>query len=349
MAALAGVDVFRLLQDQFLDPVKSCLAARFGGAARSSGKLRLTPAGAEFFAADGELAIELTSPQQGRAKLNPFLHHDNRGDKPELQIEIDPRLAMIRQVRLPSAAKRNLVDVLGYEMDRLSPFEADQVYYHFTPDTEQQGTEWLAGRLTVVQKQRLDPWYQMLSELGLTIGQVTLVDESLPLMLKPRQSGVSRSGRSTSTLLWVAVLLLSVVTSGGLVWQQRQIAIDLQHKMQAAREQAAESMRLEEQLTARRKAIGMVSAQRQDYLAVSDILLELTRLIPDGSWLQRVNLNSDSLIVSGVSDQASALIALLEASPMFVSVRFKSPVVRDRRSGNEKFDLTMTLIQGPES
>ncbi|MEW8365475.1 MAG: PilN domain-containing protein [Candidatus Thiodiazotropha taylori] len=349
MAALAGVDVFRRLQDQFIDPVTSCLAARFGGAARSSGKLRLTAAGAEFFAADSESSMQLGSPQQDGAKLNAFLHRDTRGDKPEVEIEIDPRLVMIRQVRLPSAAKRNLVDVLGYEMDRLSPFEADQVYYHFTPDPEQQGTDWLAGQLTVVQKQRLDPWYQMLSELGLAIGRVTLVDENLPLMLKPRQSGVARSGRSATMLLWLAVLLLSVVTAGGLVWQQRQIAIDLQHKMQAARQQAAESMRLEEKLSARRKAIGMVSAQRQDYLAVSDILLELTRLIPDGSWLQRVNLNSDSLLVSGVSDQASALIALLEASPMFVSVRFKSPVVRDRRSGKEKFDLTMNLTQGPES
>ncbi|MCG7899259.1 MAG: PilN domain-containing protein [Candidatus Thiodiazotropha lotti] len=349
MAALAGADVFRRLQDQFIDPVKSCLAARFGGAARSGGKLRLTPGGAEFFSTDGELTIELTSPKQDGAKLNALLHRDNLGDKPELQIEIDPRLVMSRQVRLPSAAKRNLVDVLGYEMDRLSPFEADQVYYHFTPQTEQQGTEWLAGELTVVQKQRLDPWYRMLSELGLAIGRVSLVGESLPMMLKPRQSGVTRSGGSAAMLLWAAVLLLSVVTAGGVVWQQRQIAIDLQHKMQAAREQAAQSMRLEEQLTARRKAIGMVSAQRQDYLAVSDILLELTRLIPDGSWLQRVNLNSDSLIVSGVSDQASALIARLEASPMFVSVRFKSPVVRDRRSGKEKFDLTMDLIQGPES
>ena len=349
MAALAGVDFFRHFQDRFVDPVKSCLAARFGGEVQSRGKLRLKPGGAAYYAADGELAIELSSPQQDGAKLNAFLHRNSNNDKPEIQIEIDPQLVMTRQVRLPLAAKRNLVDVLGYEMDRLSPFEADQVYYHFTPQAEQQTTEWLAGQLTVVQKQRVDPWYRMLTELGLVIGQVTLVDERQPLMLKPRQAGVSHSGRSTTMLLWAAVMLLSVMTAGGLVWQQRQIAIDLQHKMQAAREQAAESMRLEEQLTARRKAIGMVSTQRQDYLAVSDILLELTRLIPDGSWLQRVNLNADSLIVSGVSDQASALIALLEASPMFASVRFKSPVVRDRRSGKEKFDLTMNLTQGPES
>jgi general secretion pathway protein L len=349
LVALAGTDFFAHLQDQLVDPVKSCLAARFAAAPQSGGRLRLLPDGAVYTAADGEQSIELRSPQQDGAKLYPFLHQDNGRDKPELQIEIDPRLLMTRRVRLPAAAKRNLLDVLGYEMDRLSPFEADQVYYHFTPKTENDHSDWLAGQLTLVQKRRVDPWYQMLTELGIAIGQVTVVGESQPLMLKPRQSGLSRRGINSTMLLWLAVLLLSVVTAGGLVWQQRQIAIDLQQKMQAAREQAAQSMRLEEKLTARRKAIGMVSAQRQDYLAVSDILLELTRLIPDGSWLQRVNLNSDSLIVSGQSDQASALIALLEASPMFASVRFKSPVVRDRRSGKEKFDLTMSLTQEPET
>jgi general secretion pathway protein L len=343
------VDFFRLLQDQFIDPVKACLAARFKGAVASSGQLRLTLGGAVYSAAAGDLKIELTSPQQGGVKLNTLLHRNNSSDKPAIQIEIDPHLVMRRQIRLPAAAKRNLLEVLGYEMDRLSPFEAEQVYYHFTPQTENESVDWLAGQLTVVQKHRVDPWYQMLTELGVSIGQVCLIGESQPLMLKPRQAGVSRGTKSTTMLLWLAVLLLSVVTAGSLVWQQRQIAIDLQQKMYAVRERAALSMRLEEQLNARRKAIGMVSAQRQDYLAISDVLLELTKLIPDGSWLQRVNLNSGSLIVSGQSDQASELIALLEASPMFSAVRFKSPVVRDRRSGKEKFDLTMNLTQGPET
>ncbi|MET0009917.1 MAG: PilN domain-containing protein [Candidatus Thiodiazotropha sp. 6PLUC9] len=342
---MAGQEFIRSLQDQFIDPVKACLAARLGMVAQNSGRLIIAENSANFISPQSGASIELDSPQQDLSRLKAFVHRYFENSDPSIEIEIDHQLLLIRQVRLPLAAKRNLVNVVGYEMDRLSPFEADEVYFHFTPMEQNEKGGWLEGCLIVAQKSRLDPWYQLLSELGIAVEKVTLTGESQPLTLKSREAGMTQSRTGVSTFLWAAVAALFIVAMGSMVWQQRQIAIDLQQKMQTAREQATESMKIEEKLSQRRQAVGMVSAQKQEYLAMSDLLLELTRLIPPGSWLQRVNVASENLVVTGLSDQASELIALLEASPWFESVRFKSPVVRDRRSGKEKFDLAMKLSQ----
>jgi general secretion pathway protein L len=345
---IAGQDFFRRMQDHFIDPAKACLAARLGGAAQNNGKLSITGTGASFLATQSDELQELSSPERDINLLKDFVHRCYGDNKPRIQVEIDPELLLIREVRLPLAAKRNLLEVIGYEMDRLSPFEADEVYYHFTPGEQHESGEWLVGQLIVAQKRRLDPWYQLLAQLGITMDKVTLLDDEVPLTLKPRLHGRSQSRNRFSKLLWSLCAMLLVVALVSAVWQQRQIAIELQHKMQAARESATQSMRLEEQLSQRREAVGMVMAQREDYLAMSDLLLELTRLIPSTSWLRRVKLTSKELILTGLSGQASELIAILERSPLFESVRFKSPVVRDRRSGMESFDLTLKLSRERE-
>jgi general secretion pathway protein L len=345
---IAGQDFIRRMQDHFIDPAKACLVTRFGGVAQSNGKLSLRRTGASFQAQQSEALVELSSPEHDISLLKAFVHRCYGDNKPRIQVEIDPELLLIREVRLPLAAKRNLREVIGYEMDRLSPFEADEVYYHFTPGIQNGSGEWLVGQLIVAQKKRLDPWYQLLAQLGITIEKVTLLDDGVSLTLKPRQHGRTQSRNRSSKLLWTLSAMLLAVAMVSAVWQQRQIVVDLQHKMQVARQSATQSMRLEEQLSQRREAVGMVLAQREDYLTMSDLLLELTRLIPTTSWLRRVKLTSKELILTGLSDQASELIAILERSPLFESVRFKSPVVRDRRSGKESFDLTLKLTQEGE-
>jgi general secretion pathway protein L len=347
LAVLAEQEIFRRFQEQFFDPLKACFTARLGSEKGIGGKLRVAADGICFTLLKSGEGYELSSLEQENSGLKAFLGRNHISANSAVQIEIDPQLVLVRRVRLPLAAKRNLVNVVGYEMDRLSPFEANEVYYHFTPLEQNEKGGWLEGRLVVVQKSRLDPWYRIISELGLSIDRVTLAGEEEPLKLKPKRVARSRVRSRAGLFLWGASVLLFSVAAGSTVWQQRQIAIDLEHKMESARVSATQSMLVEERLSHLRKAVSMVSVERQNYLSMSDLLLELTRLIPDNSWLQRITLSANELILSGMSEQASELIALLEASPLFESVRFKSPVVQDRRSGKEKFDLSLKLSQEP--
>lgn len=115
--------------------------------------------------------------------------------------------------------------------------------------------------------------------------------------------------------------------------------------MRLAQKKAADVMQLQEKLSQRRDAVGMVSSERESYLAMSEVLLELTRVIPAGSWTRRVILSQEQVNVTGESDQAAELITLLERTSLFEAVRFKSPVVQNRRNGKEVFDLTMQLTR----
>jgi hypothetical protein len=54
----------------------------------------------------------------------------------------------------------------------------------------------------------------------------------------------------------------------------------------------------------------------------------LSRLLPDTVWLTETTLDGNELSISGLAEDASALVPLVEAAPEFEQVRFQAPSTR---------------------
>jgi general secretion pathway protein L len=341
-------EILDWLQKQLIKPVKTCLAQYLGRDTVCECHLRVTASSGLFYKENGQQDLQINLNQFDETKLTNWLGSCFGENKRRIRVEVDNSLIMRRNIRLPIASKSRLSEVIAYEMDRFSPFNIEDVYFHFTPAQAKGSQDWLHGDLIVAQKQRLDPWYEILSRQNTEIDGVTLVGDDQPLSLIPSNNPqlTSMDGK-ISTLLWLSVTVLLMAALISPIWQQRQIAIELERAMQAAQVKASKIIRLQEQLSQRREAIGLVSTVSQGYLPVSEVLLELTRLIPEGSWTSQVTVLPDRVDLSGESDQASDLIPLLERSAIFEGVRFKSPLVKSRVSDKEKFDLTMKFSKEP--
>ena len=73
------------------------------------------------------------------------------------------------------------------------------------------------------------------------------------------------------------------------------------------------------------------------------LLDELSRTIPDDSWLYEIQLNGKDVRIFGFSPSASGLIGLLDGSAVFTNAQFRSPVTQGPRRGTERFDLSFIL------
>jgi Tfp pilus assembly protein PilN len=76
------------------------------------------------------------------------------------------------------------------------------------------------------------------------------------------------------------------------------------------------------------------------------VLEELTKLLPDGTWLQEMDVDQETVSLFGSSDRAADLVQPLENSPFFSQVEFTSPITRDA-SNKEIFRIRMRLEQPP--
>ncbi|MGH7087719.1 MAG: PilN domain-containing protein, partial [Stellaceae bacterium] len=95
-----------------------------------------------------------------------------------------------------------------------------------------------------------------------------------------------------------------------------------------AMERAAEPLRL--------------TAERPPLVAV---LADLTKAVPDGSWLKSLNIAGQELAIAGLSPSAAGVALALEASHRFANVRFRAPIMREPQTGLERFQLSATLAE----
>lgn len=86
----------------------------------------------------------------------------------------------------------------------------------------------------------------------------------------------------------------------------------------------------------------MLEGARQITWQKLQVLEELTKLLPDGTWLQEIDLDKDSVVIIGVSKHAADLVQPLENSPYFSQVEFTSPITRDSEN-RETLRLRMKL------
>jgi Tfp pilus assembly protein PilN len=74
------------------------------------------------------------------------------------------------------------------------------------------------------------------------------------------------------------------------------------------------------------------------------LLEELTKLLPDGTWLQELHLSEDTVEIYGYSKRAADLVPPLENSPYFTQVEFIAPITLDNQN-REIFRIRMRLKQ----
>jgi Tfp pilus assembly protein PilN len=74
------------------------------------------------------------------------------------------------------------------------------------------------------------------------------------------------------------------------------------------------------------------------------LLAQLTKLLPDDTWLQQLQISEDTVEIYGSSNRAADLVPPLENSPYFTQVEFTSPITRDNKN-KEVFRIRMRLKQ----
>lgn len=248
-----------------------------------------------------------------------------------------------RTVSLPAAAQENLRQVIGFELDRFTPFSAAQVYFDYHLKTRGAGADMLSVEVALVPRKRVDGWLEALRSAGIavdTLSAASLWDDAnlLPPELRPKLN----LKRLAQRMLPVALIVVLLGAAMALpLWQKREIAISLQAREAALRGKAGEVIKLREKVDKEVKSLEAIRDQWRAFPPVLDVLQVLTKLLPDDTSLQRMEVKGNTLIINGTSSSASSLIGLLQNSPAFDAPHFLSPVTQQR--GKEVFNLSASI------
>ncbi len=295
----------------------------------------------------------LNEPAQARAFAR--LIKKAKLDQLDVVLRLPASTALRKTLSLPLAAEENLRQVLTFEMDRHTPFSADEVYFDYRVRTRNAETGRMEVELVTVPRKVMDERCERAAAWGVVPDVVDIggedrggEDASEGINLLPADDGVNggrRVGGLSLFLAAVAAALIAVAVYLPLEAQQREMQA-FSAALTKAKAEAGAAMDLRREIDRLVEESQFLVTRKQKSVKATEVLDELTRILPDGTWLRQFKIKDRELRISGFSQAASNLIGLIEQSAMFENARFTSPVTQDRREGLERFNIAADLAQG---
>ena len=291
-------------------------------------------------------------PLDGRAIGNrgQLLAENPELDDAELIFRLGPEQSLARVFKLPAIAEENLPQVAAFEMDRLTPFNASQVYFDVKLLERLTGTRQIRVELAVVPRKLLDGFLDELIAMGwhpervdLEAGNDSLGHNLLPEKFCPPKSRLPKIFTIAASILLLS-LLLAVL--GMPILMNQKLVAELQAQVKSAGKIAKEVQELREDAEKLSNENGFLAHKKHHEPIMVDMLDELTKVIPDQTSLNGLQYREHKVIIQGQSPAASSLIERMEASPYFKNTSFVSPVTKDVSNGQERFQIASEVANG---
>lgn len=304
------------------------------------------------YSLNGETGF-LTKLHRGESSATQYkelLANSEKLSKAKIVLRLTRQEAVQKELVLPAAARENLQQVVAYELDRYTPFKADDVYFAIKATKVNDGQ--IKVLLILTSRAQLDALYEELAVTGIIPvivdyeGVFNNFEDSrdcynlLPERLRPKTAKTSQLIHST--LIGLVLLLLTAVLVMP-VWFQYKTVSALEKKVKVIEQEAKKIKTIQSEIDALMDETSQLINEKNSSPPVVDILNTLSRLMKDDTWLAYIQFADGHLQLQGESPEASSLIGVLESSDLFDNAVFVSPVTQDSISKLERFQISVDV------
>jgi general secretion pathway protein L len=284
--------------------------------------------------------IPIGSVTPGR--LRALLRRARAPSKAPVVIDAPPGVVLSHSITLPATAAAAVPALVQDVVRRKTPLSPERFHIVHALAPQPGGGDKTTLRIALVPRE----WATgQLARLGLGIDSVSaiMVDmQGEAPMFAPLAPPAPRRGAA------VLRTLMMLAASGGLCWLawaawQTEAAIrDVDARLAAIAPQARETI-------ARQRASGdartLVDALSERRAKAGPIVLwrELTMRVPADTFIVDLQIGERDVTLAGYSSAATALIPLLESSPLLKEAAFTGAIVFDQQERRERFSIRAAL------
>ena len=259
-----------------------------------------------------------------------------------LLLRLPEASVLVRDVSLPLAAEAEYERVLGYEMDRLTPFPADDVFWAAEVVRRNRVAGRLDLRLNLVPRAWVAAPLALLAEAGLRPAAIEAngTGDTRPLRIAlahdVRHGSVERLKLRVAAGACVALAAIAIVLP---FIGQSLAASRAERRIAALQPQVAQVQALRRTLLAGSAGADAIAQARRRLGDPLALMASLTRVLPDDTYLSDLTLRTGSMTLTGQSASAVRLIPAMSADPAFLAPAFSAPVTRIEASNTDLFSI----------
>lgn len=262
-----------------------------------------------------------------------------RGD---LTLRLGSGKAVVNRIALPAAAIDVLPAVVRNKVESLAPWPLAEALWGYRVVDAQGGGQAVVD-VGIVSRATLDALLSALRSVGLRVAHLEIAGGDAASAAIPVDFlADDRNRNSRRRLIAVLALVAGAIGCVG--------AYGLYQAFEANQELSGIQSRIE---TLQQALLGKRGAAESPKLAAANqiydkkrddrpfvvLFNELTRLVPDGTWLTSLNFDGTRLTLSGHGTEIPKLVETLEKSETFSDVNFAAATQRDPDGSGETFSV----------
>jgi general secretion pathway protein L len=252
-------------------------------------------------------------------------------------------LLLERIVILPLAAEADVGNVLRYEIERITPFSSEELYWTWLVIRRDRERQRLHLKLSLIPKTSVATLTAALERLSVVPSWLEVgTARSASIIPLGRMAESDRRRRRGLRLACAGIGVLAIIAIAlpFILQSVAESRIGEQMRALEPRVQLAETLR--QRIAGYSTGAALVAAERGrggDPLAV---LAAVTNVLPDDTFLADLSLKQGKLEMSGESKAAARLIAALAASPTIREPAFVTSVTR-AENGSDAFSIRANI------
>lgn len=274
------------------------------------------------------------------------------GEGRPLALSLPKDCVLHRNLTLPLATEENLRQVLEFQMEQLTPFAPGHVYFGYEVLARDFDRGQLKVAFVATPRDVVDAAMKTLESQGSQVHAVFAEEfwsRGQLINLLPRSLVGAPSPLQQGGNLWLFLLcgVLALATLAMPLVIKREAVIQLLPWVEKGKKAAEAVDVVRRELDARIEQHNFVLEKRRATPTVIQVLEELTRVLPDDTWVQTIDLKGKELQIQGETASSVRLIGLFEQSPLFKEASFRSPLTKGQASGSERYQLSLQVRPAP--
>jgi general secretion pathway protein L len=248
---------------------------------------------------------------------------------------------------LPIAAKENFYEAVEFQVDRQTPFQRQEIYFDCCPNDAQSTNRTLCVDYIIAPLERVDSAINFLTSIGVRIDFITSTAElsgEPPRFnfLSNRGKPQRRPGRKLNAYLATLTVLLAGATTYLTLDNDRRQAKVLSAQVEILRDKARLASQLQSTIASEKRSVNHVLDLKRQTQPVIQILTNLTRLLPDDSWVSRFTYKDETIQVVVHAPESSSIVRLVEGSGQFTGAKMMTAVRKVKDENKERFTISFS-------
>lgn len=248
------------------------------------------------------------------------------------------------RLHLPIAAKENFYEAVEFQVDRQTPFQRSEVYFDCHPIATNAAGRTLYIDYVIAPLEKVDTAVANMTALGIPVDFVTTASETAGQppsfnLLSNRNPPHRHRGRKLNTFLAILAALLGGTVIFLTLDNDRRYAAALSAQVETLRNEAHVAERLHSEIASEQRSVNYVLNLKRDTDPVVQVLNDLTRLLPDDTWVSRFTYKGGKIQVVVHAPESSSIVRLVEGSDRFSGARMMTAVRKLKDANRERFTL----------